>query len=184
MGIFDYLGGSVCHYNTVASSAFEDIFKGLEKLDKTPKKEILLKLAALSHGMVEYMFNPNDGVLRKKVKEFNRDNFFMLYEYFILSNIFTLTDYLDCVELKNIFANAIRRETECEKLYSDFENSKKSTNENPRDLIWRRIEVVTGPLDGDVRESLSKNHAMSQILLSSMLEVEDLLSLSNCYKAK
>lgn len=126
MGLFSILKGDVLHFNNNAVPVLNDIFAKLNALEASPEKEILLKMFATANGARDILFNPDKGIIRGKVKSFNKEAFYAIYEIIILFLIFSLkgVKFEGADKLKEMFIETMGRKDECNKLWNDLESTK------------------------------------------------------------
>lgn len=167
MKLFSALKGDTYHFNKNAIPVWNEIdtklTNAIEKLDsgtfitKKDKKEIFSKILGMTQICVfDMLFHPNTGVIKKRVKSFDQEAFYTLYETIIFFLILTFKNIqsLKADELKKVFIDAIGRTDECNTLWVEMDNSYKDINKLIR-IILQKISNFTGKLDNKEEPSLT-----------------------------
>jgi hypothetical protein len=158
MGLFSMLKGDTLHFNRNAVPVWNDIFAKvnttLEKstggifITKRDEKEILLNVLEMAQICVlDMLFHPDTGVIKNKVKSFDKEAFYILYEIviFFLISIFKNVRSLQADELKAIVVNALERAEECNVLWDEMNEHYKDNNKMIK-MVLNKISYYTGKL--------------------------------------
>lgn len=123
MGFFSILKGDVSHFNNNAVPVLNDIFAKLNGLNESTEKEILLKMFSTAHNGINILFHPDNGIIKYKVKSFNKEAFYVIYEMLILFLILNLKNikFEKADKLREMFTDVLCREEECNNLWKILE---------------------------------------------------------------
>jgi len=159
MGLFSILKGDTLHFNKNAVPVWNDILakvdSALEKstggvfVTKTTEKEILGNALSLTKiAVFDMLFHPNTGVIKNRVKAFDKDAFYVLYEMIVLFLVSTFKNVRsnEADELEKIFASAIERIEECNALWNEMDEFYKNNNKQI-EIILKKISNYTGQLE-------------------------------------
>ena len=159
MGLFSILKGDTLHFNKNAVPAWNDILakvdSTLEKsaggvfVTKTTQKEILGNALSLAKiAVFDMLFHPDTGVIKTRVKAFDKEAFYVLYEIIILFLISTFKNVRphEADELEKIFASAVGRAEECNALWNELDKFHKDNNKQI-EIILKKISSYTGQLE-------------------------------------
>lgn len=159
MGLLSALKGDTLHFNKNAVPVWNDIFakvdSTLEKstggvfVTKTTEKEILGNALSLAKiAVFDMLFHPNTGVIKNRVKAFDREAFYVLYETVVLFLISTFKNVRphEADELEKIFASAVERTEECDTLWNNMDEFYKNSNKQI-EIILKKISNYTGQLE-------------------------------------
>lgn len=159
MGLFSIFKGDTLHFNKNAVPAWNDILakvdSTLEKstggvfVTKTTEKEILGNALSLAKiAVFDMLFHPNTGAIKNKVKAFDKEAFYVLYETVILFLISTFKNIRphEADELEKTFASAVERTEECNALWNEMDEFYKNSNKQI-EIILKKISSYTGQLE-------------------------------------
>ena len=166
MGLFSILKGDTLHFNKNAVPVWNDILakvdSTLEKstggvfVTKTTEKEILGNALSLAKiAVFDMLFHPNTGAIKNKVKAFDKEAFYVLYEtviVFLISTFKNVRPY-EADELEKIFASAVGRKEECNALWNEMDKFHKDNNKQI-EIILKKISNFTGQLEKKEEASL------------------------------
>jgi hypothetical protein len=167
MGLFSALKGETLHFNKNAVPVWNDILgkvdSALEKsaggifVTKTTEKEILTNVLSLTKiAIFDMLFHPNTGVIKSRVKAFDKEAFYVLYEEVILFLISTFKNIRpqQADELEKMFSGAIERTKECDALWNEMDEFYKNNSEQIK-IILNKISAYMGPLDKKEQSDLT-----------------------------
>ncbi|MEK7174439.1 MAG: hypothetical protein AAB759_02155 [Patescibacteria group bacterium] len=159
MGLFSILKGDTLHFNKNAVPAWNDIFakvnSALEKstggvfVTKNTEKEILGNVLSLAKiAVFDMLFHPDTGAIKNRVKAFDREAFYVLYETVVLFLISTFKNVRphEADELEKIFSSAVERAEECNILWNEIDEFYKNNNKQI-EIILKKISSYTGQLE-------------------------------------
>lgn len=155
MGLFSVIKGDTFYFNKNAVPAWNEITAHLDDIpkgffdNKSGEKEALFNSLTLTKTAVfEMLFHPNTGVIKNRVKSFDKQAFFVLYETIILFLISTFKNIRpqEAEELKEVFIVAIERRGECNALWDELNKFHKNNSEQIK-VILNKISIYIGPLD-------------------------------------
>ena len=166
MRLLSILKGDTLHFNKHAVPVWNDIFAKvvfvLEKptggvfVTKTTEKEILDNVLLLTKITVfDMLFHPKTGAIKNKVKAFNTEDFYILYETIILFlfSIFKNIRPNEADELEKIFTNAVGRTKECSTLWSEMNKIYQDSNQLIN-FVLQKISNHTGQFNDDEKMAL------------------------------
>jgi len=140
MSIFSALNGSILHFNTNAVPALNDIIGKINTCKDDEIKTELLKMILIADLGVDKLFNPSDGIIKSKVKSYDKKAFYMIYEMltlFLISNTKKFANNEMADKQKEEFIRAINRGSECTVLWDEID--KFSETEERIRVIWGKI---------------------------------------------
>jgi len=159
MGLFSILKGDTLHFNKNAVPVWNDIVAKLDSalkkytggifITKTTEKEILGNALSLAKiAVFDMLFHPNTGAIKNRVKAFDKEAFYVLYEIIILFLISTFKNVRpqEADELEKVFANAVERTEECNTLWNEMDEFYKNSNKQI-EVILKKISSYTGQLE-------------------------------------
>lgn len=169
MGLFSILKGDISHFNNNAVPVLNDIFARLSALEESTEKEILLKMFSTAHGGVDILFHPDKGIIKYKVKSFNKEAFYVIYEMLVLFLILSLKNvkFEKADNLKDIFIKAVGRTEECNALWNELE-SKKDDERIFKPLYEKISSYTEGLKREDELAFVSAFHDYVQVFLKTI----------------
>jgi hypothetical protein len=153
MSLSSVFQGNTLHFNKNAVPAWNEITSSLniiptEFFDTRDKeKEVLLEaLTTTKIAVFDMLFHPSTGVIKNKVKSFDKPAFFVLYEIIILFFIATFRNIRpqESDQLKEVFIDALGRKEECGALWNKLNSP---NNSEQIKTIVSKISVYAGPLE-------------------------------------
>lgn len=155
MGLFSILKGDTLHFNKNAVPVWNEITASLNNIPagffdtRSTEKEVFFNaLTTTKVAVFDMLFHPDTGVIKSRVKSFDKQAFYTLYETIILFLISTFKNVRSqqAEELKEVFVNAVGRREECNALWSELDIFYKNNNEQIK-IILNKILTHTGPLE-------------------------------------
>lgn len=155
MGLFSVIKGDTLHFNKNAVPVWNEISASLDNIPKgffdtrSTEKEVLFNsLTMAKMAVFDMLFHPSTGVIKNRVKYFDKSAFYVLYEIIILFLISTFKNIRpqEADELKDVFAKTIEREEECSALWDEMDKFYKNNSEQIK-IILNKISAYTGPLE-------------------------------------
>ena len=156
MGLLAVLKGDTLHFNKNAVPVVNSIFEKLDSLDESEEKENLLKMLVISNTGIEALFHPDTGVIGGKVKKFDQEAFYILYEMTVLFMIlnFRKVSVKNAEKLRKIFTKTIGRSTECDVLWNEMSEFTKNSD-GSFTYVVQKISSYTGELEEKERDALN-----------------------------
>ncbi|MBI1833899.1 MAG: hypothetical protein HYR90_03655 [Candidatus Andersenbacteria bacterium] len=140
MGLLSVFKGDTLHFNQNAVPVLNDIFSQLNALEASTEKEILIKMLITANKGIDILFHPDSGIIKNKVKSFNREAFYVLYEIIILFLILSLknVNFKNADHVKETFITTLDRTDECNALWTEMDEFNKK-DERILKPIWKKI---------------------------------------------
>lgn len=155
MRLLSALKGDTLHFNKNAVPVWNEISASLDNVPegffdtRSTEKEVLFNsLTMAKMAVFDMLFHPNTGVIKNRVKEFDKSAFYILYETIILFWFSTFKNIRpqEANELKDVFIKAIGREEECNALWNEMDKHYKNNSEQIK-IVLNKISAFTGPLE-------------------------------------
>ena len=155
MGLFSVIKGDTLHFNKNAVPVWNDITANLNNIpkgffdSKPTEKEVLFNaLTTTKIAVFDMLFHPDTGIIKNRVKSFDKQAFYVLYEIIILFLISTFKNvrHQEADELKAVFIDAIGRTEECGALWNELDKFYKNNNKQI-EIILNKISGYAGQLE-------------------------------------
>lgn len=149
------LRGDTLHFNKNAVPVWNEIAASLNTIPagffntrSTEKEALFNTLTTVKIAVFDMLFHPNTGVIKSRIKCFDKPAFYILYEIIMLFLISTFKNIRpqEADELKEVFIDAIGRREECNALWNELDKFYKNNSEQIK-IILNKISANTGPLD-------------------------------------
>ena len=151
MGLFSILKGDTLYFNKNAVPVWNEITASLNNIpagffdNRSAEKEVLFNaLTTAEIAVFDMLFHPNTGIIKNRIKLFDKPAFYVLYEIITLFLISTFKNIRpqEADELKEVFINAVGRTEECNALWNEFDKFYKNNSEQIK-IILSRISAYT-----------------------------------------